>query len=153
MVLEEQSVLCSKCGMTNLVGTTYCTNCGKKFSDEDNGNNIQPQPQPVAPVIPAAPVHYAESKPNSTEEPVTVGEWMLTTFILTIPLINIIMLFIWAFGDNAKKSKANFCKSYLIWMAIGIGINVLLGILITAIMGLSIFAILSEGISDVYDYI
>ena len=58
------------------------------------------------------------------DEHVTIGEWLLTMLILVIPLVNIVMMFVWAFGSNTKPSKANFFKAYLIVF----GICILLGI-------------------------
>ncbi|MDH3346465.1 MAG: hypothetical protein OEL75_04695 [Kiritimatiellaceae bacterium] len=52
--------------------------------------------------------------------PVSVGEWMLTYFLMCIPVINIVLLFVWAFGCNTPVSKANWAKSLLIWGLIGI---------------------------------
>ncbi len=41
---------------------------------------------------------------------ISVGDWMLTLFILAIPLVNIIFLFIWAFSGDANPSKATKLK-------------------------------------------
>lgn len=57
--------------------------------------------------------------------PVSLGDWILTLLILAIPLVNIIMLFVWGFADGTHPSKRNFCRAYLIWMLIGIVIFVL----------------------------
>ena len=58
------------------------------------------------------------SQPAQRAE-VSVKDWMITLFIMFIPLINIIMLFVWAFGgDKETPSKANWAKASLIWMAI-----------------------------------
>lgn len=51
---------------------------------------------------------------------VSIGDWVLTILILALPLINIIMLFVWAFGGGTNKTKANFAKANLIWMVITI---------------------------------
>lgn len=48
-------------------------------------------------------------------KPVTVGNWMLTALLLGIPVVNIVLLFVWAFGNNTPVSKANFAKATLIW--------------------------------------
>ncbi|OPH00230.1 hypothetical protein B2I21_02335 [Chryseobacterium mucoviscidosis] len=53
---------------------------------------------------------------------------MLTLFLMMIPLVNIIMLFVWAFGDS-NPSKANYAKAALLWAAIGIVIWILLVVL------------------------
>lgn len=52
------------------------------------------------------------------EAVVSVGEWLVTLLIASIPLVNIIMLLIWAFSDNTKLSKANWAKATLIWLLI-----------------------------------
>lgn len=62
---------------------------------------------------------------NTTYEPVTVGNWMLTYLLMCIPLVNFILLFVWAFGSGVPESKANWAKASLIWMVIGVGLFVL----------------------------
>ncbi len=46
--------------------------------------------------------------------PVSVGDWMLTYLLMCIPLVNIIMLLVWAFGGGAPESKSNWAKASLI---------------------------------------
>ena len=57
---------------------------------------------------------------ESTEQPMKVGDWLVTILLTAIPLVGIIMLFIWGFGGNAPTTKSNFAKAMLIWYAIGI---------------------------------
>lgn len=59
------------------------------------------------------------------KEPLTVGQWVLTIFLLAIPLVNIILLFIWAFGGH-KDERENFAKASLLWMLLGLLGTVLL---------------------------
>ncbi|HBU81955.1 MAG TPA: hypothetical protein DEF35_09980 [Paenibacillus sp.] len=54
---------------------------------------------------------------------------MLTLFLMMIPLVNIIMLFVWAFGDS-NPSKANYAKASLLWAAIGIVVYILVFVVI-----------------------
>lgn len=56
--------------------------------------------------------------PHVVTKEVSVGDWILTLFLLAIPVINIVMLFVWAFSSGTAVSKANFAKATLIWMAI-----------------------------------
>lgn len=69
--------------------------------------------------------------------PVSLGDWMITMLILCIPLVGIIMLFVWGFADGTHPSKRNFCRAYLIWVLIGIVIFVLFLIMggMAALMG------------------
>lgn len=48
----------------------------------------------------------------------TVGDWLITMLIMIIPIVNIVMLFIWGFGN--PDSRRNYARASLIWMAIGI---------------------------------
>ena len=48
----------------------------------------------------------------------SVGNWMITMLITMIPLVNIVMLLIWSFGDNTNLNKANWAKASLIYMCI-----------------------------------
>ena len=67
---------------------------------------------------------------NTTYKPVTVGNWMLTILLMCIPIVNLILLFVWAFGSNTPESKANWAKASLIWMLIFIVFYVLLFLII-----------------------
>ncbi|HEX5167948.1 MAG TPA: hypothetical protein VFW11_02155 [Cyclobacteriaceae bacterium] len=50
----------------------------------------------------------------------SVKDWVITILIAAIPLVGIVMLFVWAFGSNDNINKANWAKATLIWAAIAI---------------------------------
>ncbi len=50
-------------------------------------------------------------------EPISVGQWIVTLIISMIPLVNIVMMFVWALGTDTHPSKANWAKAYLIFIA------------------------------------
>lgn len=60
---------------------------------------------------------------------VSMGDWIITFLISMIPLVNFIMLFVWAFSDSTPKSKANWAKAQLIIMLAMFAIGILLVIL------------------------
>ena len=62
---------------------------------------------------------------ENMEVPMTYGEWMLTLLLMAIPCVNIIMLFVWAFGKE-NKTKSNFAKASLTWTAIFIVLYIIL---------------------------
>jgi len=62
---------------------------------------------------------------------VSVGDWLITILITAIPLVNIIMLFVWAFGGGVNPSKANWAKASLLWIAIAI----VMAIIVIAVFG------------------
>lgn len=47
-------------------------------------------------------------------QPLDPKEWALTIFISSLPLIGIIMLFVWAFSDGSNIHKKNWAKGTLI---------------------------------------
>ncbi|TQR13280.1 hypothetical protein FG382_10810 [Psychrobacillus lasiicapitis] len=53
----------------------------------------------------------------------SVGEWLITMLIMIIPIVNIVMLFIWGFGSPDKRR--NYARASLIWMAISIGLIII----------------------------
>ena len=61
---------------------------------------------------------------------VTIKDWLITLLILCIPLVNIVMMFVWAFDSNVNESKANFFKAYIVFTVA----VVVLSILITGMM-------------------
>ena len=70
----------------------------------------------------------------------TMGEWLITLIVLAIPCVNVIMYFVWAFG-NGNENRKNFCRAGLIVMAVGI----VLSLILYAVVGASLAAALSAG--------
>jgi len=73
-------------------------------------------------------------------KPVSIGDWIITYLIMMIPLINIIMLFVWGLGSNTQPSKANWAKATLIWFVIAF----VIAIVISVVFGAAIAIIASE---------
>lgn len=71
---------------------------------------------------------YYANYSHEKDETVSVGEWLTLFLLAIIPIIYIIMMFVWGFGDSTKPSKANYCKAVLIMMAIGMGIFLLIAL-------------------------
>ena len=51
---------------------------------------------------------------NQNYKPMTIGEWLITFIISVIPIVGIIMWFIWAFGGDTHPSKRLFAQISLI---------------------------------------
>lgn len=66
-----------------------------------------------------------------TEEPITFGDWMLTKLIMCVPIVGLVMMFVWAFGDS-KKSKSNIFKAELVWMLISVVLSIIMMIVFFA---------------------
>ena len=50
-------------------------------------------------------------QPTKTENAQSVTDWVITLFITYIPLVNIIMLLIWAFDSETPLNKKNWAKA------------------------------------------
>ena len=78
-------------------------------------------------------------KNNNEMKPI---DWAITLFVTGLPLIGLIMLFVWAFGDSTNTVRQNFAKGYLLFIAFGI---------VLAIIILSMFSgIIFSAIQDAY---
>ena len=63
----------------------------------------------------------------------SVGSWMLTMFLMTIPLIGFVYLLMLAFGSGHSASKRNWAKATLIWAVIGAVLSGLLVVVLGAL--------------------
>jgi len=72
-------------------------------------------------------------KPSAGTGDITFGEWFLTLFLTAIPLVGIVLLFVWAFSSTTKPTKANWAKASLVWAAIGIVLSFIITIIAVGI--------------------
>lgn len=63
--------------------------------------------------------------PNRSE--VTLGNWVITLIITMIPILNIIMLFVWSFSRRTNLVKARWAQAALILIAVWIFLGILFG--------------------------
>lgn len=59
---------------------------------------------------------YNQVDPNT--QPMRLQDWIVSFLLLLIPIANIVLVFMWAFGSNVNKSKKTFFQAYLIIMAV-----------------------------------
>jgi len=72
---------------------------------------------------------------NQDLKPMSVKDWLITLLIMAIPLVGLVMLFVYAFGSDGNVNRRNWAKAQLIVMAIVLGL-----VLICMIVFGSIFA-------------
>lgn len=65
---------------------------------------------------------------NNTQV-MSVKDWVITLLLTAIPLVGIILLFVWAFGNDGNKIRQNWAKGNLILVAIILGLYLLFAIL------------------------
>ena len=59
----------------------------------------------------------------------SVGSWMLTLFVVGIPLVGFIYLLVLALGSGSSPAKRNFARAMFIWQIIGIIATILMFVL------------------------
>lgn len=103
--------------------------------DTDNGTTSYPQDNTYTTQYeqPYQQPTYSYEQPapqQLLEEPMSLGDWMLTLLIMMVPCVNIVMMFVWAFGSGTKRSKANYFKASLIYFGIGLLLYIVLVLVI-----------------------
>ena len=68
--------------------------------------------------------------------PMSVADWVGSILLLLIPIANIVLLFVWAFGGNAPMSKRNWAKAHLLILAVVFGLYIVI-IVAALLAGLS----------------
>lgn len=92
--------------------TTTNNGFESSYSNQSNMNNYNGQP--FVPPTYNGPLDPPRPAYDGLEEPVSVGEWVITFLIMMVPCVNIVMMFVWAFSKNEKKSKSNYFKVQLV---------------------------------------
>ena len=59
-----------------------------------------------------------ETFEDQKKMPMSVKDWLLTLLIIAIPIVGIVMLFVYAFGNNENVNRQNWAKAQLIVLAI-----------------------------------
>lgn len=69
---------------------------------------------------------------NPFKREVSVGNWMWTMIVMCIPVLSVIMAFVWAFNPAVVESKRNFFKAILIWDLIALVLVAIFTLLLMA---------------------
>ncbi|MFO7637612.1 MAG: zinc ribbon domain-containing protein [Clostridia bacterium] len=153
---------CEKCGKTLAENAKFCDDCGTRVTPPETMEAIKPEQSttPPPPPVPATPPPPPPPKPVqqtnqytygpganavSLDKPLSVGAYLGMFILLAIPIVNIIMVFVWAFGGSTNKNKKNY--------AIAVMILVILGIILSIVMAItmgSLFATLFRDMDFYY---
>lgn len=72
---------------------------------------------------------------EDNNRPLSTGEWLVTLLISAIPLVGIVMMFVWAFGDG-NVGRRNLYRAQLILAAIILSLALLVFIAMAVFGGL-----------------
>lgn len=92
---------------------------------EQYSDNPQPVQRDFSSQKPLAPI-------------MTMGQWLVTMLLLLIPIVNIVLIIVWAVSKNENPNRSNWAKAYLILIAIMLVLyGLIFGIFFGALGGLS----------------
>jgi sterol desaturase/sphingolipid hydroxylase (fatty acid hydroxylase superfamily) len=87
--------------------------------------------------LPMLEPNHAMTETNPVDsQPMSVKDWVITLIILALPLINIVMLLVWAFGSSGNVNRKNYCLASLLMLAIIVGLSLCFAIL-AALVGMA----------------
>ena len=87
------------------------------------GRHAQPQYQQMQYQQQYQQPQYQQYPPRQISferESTSTGQWVLTLFLAAIPVLNIILMLVWAFGSSTEPSKKNWARANIIWAIIGV---------------------------------
>ena len=82
---------------------------------------------------PAGGGALAAARSEEVETADSVGSWMLTLFLMAIPVVNLVWLLMLVFGSGHSANKRNWAKATLIWAVIGAVLSGLLVVVLGAL--------------------
>lgn len=127
---------CPACGADNATANHsprhYQPNQSTNYNDSYSGQqNTRTQAQYQQPV---QPVYITDSEPHYDEH-VSIGGWIGRWILMWIPLVNVVMLFVWAFGGTEKYSLKTWARARLIVALISVLVIAILVIVFIAMGG------------------
>lgn len=115
------------------------------------GQPYPPQPQYTPYGYPYPPYMYsdpnAEPKKGSPYRPISPWAWAGINFLLTIPLVNLIILIVWSCGGTKNVTLKNYSRGYWLTVLLSFALSVVLfiiGIIIGVSIGASEFGLFDE---------
>ena len=72
----------------------------------------------------SVPTDMQES--NILQKPLSVGDWILTIIVLSIPFVGLIFLLYWALSSTSNVNRKNYCIALLILAAVFIALVLVL---------------------------
>ncbi len=128
-------MFCENCGNKLPEGAKFCGGCGAKTEPVQPAYTAATEPAPVRPA-PPPPVYTppAQISPSRQQayvtpqppvysgqlgsEPLRVGQYIGMLLLMCVPLLNVILLFMWGFGGSVNPNKKNFARASLVLCAV-----------------------------------
>ena len=120
-------MICNSCGANFPDKSTFCTFCGaKSIPIPTSAQQYNQYPQNNIPQQNTYQSYNQQSIPNmmplytSIQDTTPISPWGYIGYMLLfgIPIVGIVMMFVFAFGSNTNVNLKNFARAYLLYMLI-----------------------------------
>ena len=139
-------MFCENCGNKLPDGAKFCEGCGgaTKPAQPVYTAAAAPAPPPPAytPPVQTSPPRQAYAPPQPPaysgqpgSDPLRVGQYIGMLLLMCVPILNIILLFVWNFGGSVNLNKKNFARASLVLGAIGLILSIVFGAALSSIIG------------------
>jgi hypothetical protein len=135
MITGGNIMFCANCGIKLPDGAKFCGGCGANTEPVQPAYTASAEPAPMRPNQPlsvypppaqtAPSYQQAYTPPQSAaysgrpgDVPLRVGQYIGMFLLMCVPILNIILLFVWGFGSSVNLNKKNFARASLILCAI-----------------------------------
>ncbi len=150
---------CMTCGAELPDGTAFCTSCGAKQIPQTPVQPVQPIPPVQQSYDPNQmyqnpawsnagnnmggqpyPGNNMMNHPTGDTTPISAWGYIGYNILFSIPLVGLVMLFVYSFGSNTNVNLKNYARSFLLTMLIVF----ILTIVITVIFGAAFVALFDQ---------
>ena len=134
---------CTSCGASLDEGKKFCAACGQPVEEDALGKEpvragpasspppaftVQPPPQQAAQQQSyVAPPQVAYTPPAGKYAPIGLGGWMRILLLMLIPIVNILLIIVWACGGCKRITQRSFARATLIMMSVAIVLIMTIG--------------------------
>lgn len=122
---------CPKCGKPIKDDSVFCGECGYRLDDEQNGFK---------------PPYYHPEKDTPADK-LTLGDYLIMLILFQIPIVGLIMMFIWGFSQGYGTNRKNFARAYLIFSVITYILSLIMTVIIMGLFSAVGSSVIEEGIT------
>lgn len=144
--MEGKKVMhCSHCGQELQPNSIVCNNCGASVNNggqQESSQSYQTQPYQGQQQYQQQYQRQQYYNPNpelnipASHKPIGAWGYIGYNLLFSIPLVGIIMLFVFAFGGTGNVNLRNYARSFLLVVLISVIIGILFGVGIIGLVGL-----------------
>lgn len=114
---------CENCGAKIPEGSKFCENCGYKQNYKNEDFKISDTVDRTETVRLDTGDQYNQGRSGYTEELEEVlmtKDYLVMYLLMMVPILNLVLLFIWGFGQGVNRNKRNLARVLLIFMAVSL---------------------------------